>query len=94
MIVKMHRSVNITYIYVNGYCLVVRLSCQLEPAVIQNKDVCRVGWSWIELTGVRNAFGYSEQSEYISRHKQVLFRTLNNKAEHTLGKHHRAEWFL
>jgi len=43
MIVKMHRSVNITFTNVNGYCLVVRLSCQLEAAVIPSKDDCCVG---------------------------------------------------
>jgi len=41
----------------NGYCLVVRLSCQLEAAVIQSKDDCRVRLSWIELSRVRTAFG-------------------------------------
>jgi len=29
--------------------IAVRLSCQLEAAVIQSKEDCRVGWSWIEL---------------------------------------------
>jgi len=50
MIVKMHRSANITIIYSNGYCLVVRLSCQMEAAVIPSKDNCLVRWSGFELS--------------------------------------------
>jgi len=41
----MYRSVKITYTYVNGYNLAIRLSCQLEAAVIQSEYDCSVGWS-------------------------------------------------
>jgi len=47
----MHRSVNITYTYVNGYCLVVRLSCQQywRLPLFRVKMIVVSGWSWIEL---------------------------------------------
>jgi len=44
----MHSSVNITYTYVNGYCLVVRLSSQLLFRIKIIVVSGGVGSSWVD----------------------------------------------